>query len=270
MLRWLVAPISLTLASLVSQGQAHTFVRQQAGSFVGGGVEFHRTKTFWTTGAKRDHDDDNYFDRNTFWLYAEHDVSERDTPIAFLKLIDLENYSGAATGIDEIELGWRRALYLEQDNPHEVAVEFRVLIPGGGVDHPGFRLGRWGGELDAVYRLGMDLGSFPWHNVVLLGFRWYTDYPSDQLRAEWRQALDVTAWLQLQTLCELHYGLANGSRRSVRGVEMISQFRVLRVAGLARIRLNRNLSLVVDYFNHPWAANYWGGGGWSAAFWSEF
>ncbi len=249
---------------------AGTYFRESGNTFITAGVTFARTASFWSTSGDKE-SWNNKYDKDIYNLYVEHDVTDRDTLVGQVVVTDVQDtLSGAAACLDEVEIGWQRALYRTAESGHEVAVRLLSVIPGGGLDHPHSRLGRWGGELGIAYSSAYSCKSFPLATTALVAYRWYADYPADQLRCTWRQGIELLEWLQVQSLVDFQYGLANGSKATARGRPVLGQWRFARIWGLARIRLNHHLSLVSGYFNNVWAENYYGGGGWTATLWSEF
>lgn len=233
-------------------------------------LEYTRYKTshFWNS----DGNDREAFNKFTFQgisLFVKYGVTEFDTLVArgahaFIH----ESMNGNTIGFEDIELAWRRALFLGCG--YELAAQCLVIVPAGN-EKDSLRYGRFGTELDLHGTKYFWWNKNPAWVEALVGYRVYDGFPSDQVIAKTRVGFDYTPWFQLSFAGVLNYGILNGTKH-VSGPTILWEpnFRLFKIEIETLFRLTCWAYAKIGGFKHVWGRNVGTGEGYYASLLFDF
>lgn len=231
-------------------------------AFVSLQYRYYQTDHFWNKNGKR-LDAYNHFKEQSAGLYFEYILSKRD-------LLSLEGWydkinesvNGRTFGFEDPELSWTHLLW--KDNKHYFSSRLTAIIPSG-PKKTNLRYGRFGGEFDFIYSNLFCYFNRPGYYNILLGYRGYQGFPSDQIRNIFNVGFSPTKWLVLNLESRLEYGLFNGKKDKNRNTILFnSNYRLLKLKIETIFFVHRFTSLVASYYRHVWGENVGAGGGFTA------
>lgn len=243
---------------------------------------FYTTDHFWNKHGKR-LPTFNHFKSHSFLLYAEYALNDRNSiwvngGYSTVK----ESLNGNSNSIQDLELGWKflirqgTSLCSEDSansSPSALTTQVIAIIPTGD-KKASIRYNRFGAEIDLLYS-----DTFNWWNRcgwfdLLLGYRLYTGFPSDQIRAS--AAVGYMIFPQIPRLhliasTHLEYGVFNGdSKGNQNNIILNSKYRLLNVQIECVINVYSQSSISIGAFQHVWGQNVGTGGGFFAGAWINF
>lgn len=228
----------------------------------------YKTRHFWNSSGKTL----SAFNKFTFQgvsLFLKYGVTEFDTIVArgahaFIH----ESMNGNSIGFEDTELGWRRALFVSCN--YTLAAQWLMIIPSGG-EKDSLRYGRYGTEVDLHGTKYFWWNKNPAWVEALVGYRFYSGFPSDQIIARTRVGFDYTPWFQLSFAAVLNYGVFNGTK-SFSGPSILLEpnFRLFKIELETLFRLTCWAYAKIGGFKHVWGRNVGTGEGWYAGLLFDF
>jgi hypothetical protein len=261
----LIYPVSVNAGAWV-QKKGEVFLSLQA--------YYYQTDHVFNSGGnskKRD---------GTFWKkeinsYFEYGLTNRDTLVANIFYDWL--YDGQPSpseknqGLADIEAGWRRLLFKEND--YLVSFQALSVIPSGYdlEDVPQLGYDRFGLEgrilYGANYKFMKKSGFFD----ISFGYRKYFGYPSDQLRSTAYIGYGIISPFQILGSYDFHFGLDNGSEKQIDTNILIQpNYSLLKLTLALKYKINPRYSIVASAYKHAWGQDTGAGGGFYASFWFNF
>lgn len=216
----------------------------------------------------------------TFWKkeinpYFEYGLTDKDTLVVNIFYDWL--YDGQPSpseknqGLADIEAGWRRLLFKEND--HLVSFQVLSVIPSGYdlEDIPQLGYDRFGLEARMLYGTNYNFMEKSGFFDISLGYRKYFGYPSDQIRSTAYIGYDIISPFQILGSYDLHFGLNNGSEKEI-GTNILIQpnYRLLKLTLGLRYKINPQYSIVGAAYKHAWGQDTGAGGGFYGSFWIKF
>lgn len=228
-----------------------------------GEYTIYNTAHFWDDKGKR-RSNSNDFERQQLTFYGEYGLSWCGTLTAEANygLLD-ESMNGTASGFVDFRIGFKHLIW--EAECQAISLEGIAIIPASEY-RPALRYGRGGGELNLLYSRLFDQA---WCDVRL-GYRAYSTFPSDQLRADAKVGYTFNEYFQLTTGAYLDYGLFNGRNQiSQSNFYLNPNYRLLRakVQGIINVC---NIPVMLDYFWHVWGRNVGTGGGFTGSIQLDF
>jgi len=239
---------------------SESFVKEKC-EFVGS-VEYlvYKTHHFWNSKGKK-LPSFNDFDVQSGILFLKYGVTDADTVVARGAYNCIcESMNGKTIGFEDSELGWRHALLGWKG--WDFSAQLLAIIPSGR-ERDSLRYGRFGTEVDLHGQKYFCFNQNPGWFEVLVGYRAYSGFPSDQIRANTRLGYDLCPWFQLSAGAQLEYGVFNGTK-SFSGPSILLEpnYRLLKIDYEALIRLTSISYIRLGGFQHVWGRNVGTGGGW--------
>lgn len=218
------------------------------------------TTHFWDRHGHR-RDSYNNFKCQEWILYSELGLTSKDTIGAqFIFAHNEDCMSGNITGLEDIELTWKRLVF--QRGPHHIATQVTAILPVEADFTPTLRYGRFGGELAAIYYNGFTLNSLPGWYDFKLGYRFYQGFPSDQIRTHFRIGYALGSYFQIFAGTFLDYGIFNGhSHLSSSIFAFFPNYRLWTAEIQAVLCICNHVYFSLGYCQHLWGANVATGGG---------
>lgn len=254
---WTLGVIGFIVPSLLIgiAGEYKTACVQQKGhGYLSATYSSYSSNEFWNhEGTKRDAHND--FEKKSYSLYGEFGLTKRDTISAqgSWARVD-ESINGRTFGFEDIELGWKH--YLGTKWCHHISTELVGIVPIETEHQPGLRYGEFGGEFNLLFTRGLALWKRCGGYDLRLGYRAYTGFPSDQVRADAVFHIFPFSRLKLSAGGFLEYGLFNGhSRHDQSHFLLNSNYRLFKAEVKASLRLYRGASAFVGYNRHLWGRN---------------
>lgn len=222
-------------------------------------------------------DTDHFYDRNGKSLYSYNSFQRHEmTVLAEAGLSSKDNLSikagfdvihdrlnGELDEFSDAELGWKRSL-VEWDNAI-LSSELLMIFPIEQNYQPEVRYGRWGAEGALLYAQSY----FPCDKKLTLdgrlAYRWYSGFPSDQVRSELSCWLDLSCRWQLLAQTRVEYGLDNGHEpKNISFFFWNAKYRVWQGKLEAIYYLSNRLALSAGYMRHFMGERIAVGGEWYA------
>lgn len=207
--------------------------------------------------------------------YFEYGLTQEDTIVLnvfYDWLKDDQGYQSFTNdGFSDLEVGWRRLLWT--DGSQVVSCQITAIVPLGYdiEDNPRLGYGRYGFEGAVQYGTSfMFLERYGFLDFAI-GPRIYIGYPSDQVRAKLTAGYDLFQVFQLIAGTELHWGIGNGSEKTIgQNVTLNPDYKLLKLSISGRFRLTSHLSFVLTGYSHAWGEDTGAGGGWYGSFWISY
>lgn len=179
-----------------------------------------------------------------------------------------ESINAKAKSLEDLELGWKWLLC--NGKTSAFTSQFTVIIPTG-KERCSIRYGKLGGEWDLLYsNIFNFLQHFGWYDL-LLGYRFYHDGPSDQIRASIALGYDIKPYASVIAMTKLDYGVLNGRKNFHRNnITLDPNYRLLEMQIECVVDLSPNASLTFGFFKHVWGENVGTGGGFFGGAWFIF
>jgi len=232
-------------------------------SLIGSGfvwIDYDRYSThhFWNEKGER-LSTYNQFRRHQVDLYGQYSWNCRDFLSLRASYSEIrESLNGNTSGIGDLELGWKRLLYCNA--PHYVAAQAVAVIPPAKYK-PALRYGQFGGELNLPSSHWFQLQGKPGVCSLRLGYRGYTGFPSDQIRADALLSYCPSPLLQLSIGSHLEYGLFNGkSRLDASNVAFNPNYRLWLLQFTGLFPLWKSSYIAAGYTKPVWGRNVGTGG----------
>lgn len=227
----------------------------------------YATKHFWNKHGKK-LPTYNRFDRDAYLLYSDYafnDANKFTLNAGFAHVT--ESLNGNSSAFEDVEASWQHLLYA----PKEAALSAEVvgIIPVGN-RKSSIRYGRWGVQANVLYSKYFCICTkTAWYDL-LLGYRYYDGFVSDQLRASTAVGTFITDSLQLIASSQLEWGLSKG-RSSLydNNVVFNPMYRLVRVKLEANWRLYKYISLSGGGYWHAYGRNVGAGGGFFVGVWID-
>jgi len=215
------------------------------------------------------------FSKWEFNPYMEWGLTDQDTLILNLFYDWLSDDATGTTqktqGWADTEIGWQHRLYTKKNQV--LSIRGLLICPMGYSldDDPRLGYGRWGTEIGLIYGRSFEISQHYGFIDMELGYRWYSGYPSSQLRPRLAAGWDLTKRLQLMGEGKLEYGLNDGSEREL-GRNLIAQpnYRLLKLSLGMNYKLTDTCSILLAIYRHAWGEETGGGGGAYGSLWLRF
>mgnify|MGYP001810216807 CR=1 FL=1 len=233
-------------------------------------AEYLQSDAYWDTDGKR-HDLDDPFRKLSLEQYFDYGLTDKDTITAKFTYDVLDDGSQENSGFEDFELGYRRTLY--QRDGWALSTGLKALIPSGysRTALPQLGYSRFGLEPFMAAGVGWTTHGQSGYAEAVMRYRWYTGYPSDQLRASIIIGQDLNRSLQLLLESELQWGLDNGSANQIDATTTLdSYYRLCKITLYGRVPLTDKVSLLLSGFHSAWGENTGVGRGLAASLWLEF
>lgn len=270
-LRLLLACVLLA-AGLYADGEPHhttAFIGDDGQIDVLNAFSTYRTRSFWNKhGQKRS--THSHFDRNTYFLYVEYALN-RCNSVSFnggYSMVD-EKLNGRSRSLKDIELAWKHLINASPVSA--LTVQLTGIVPVGD-RKPSIRYGQGGAQASLLYSRVYSLNgtSRLWYDLDL-GYRWYTGYPSDQLRGSAALGLEISPAWWLIGSGQLEYSLSNG-RVGTRwnAVTLHPNYRLFNAQLEAVRKLFSHTYITIGGYMHLWGEHVGAGGGFFGGAWLDF
>lgn len=204
----------------------------------------------------------NHFTRDQINVFIEYGLSSKNS-FAIWSAFDLiqDHLNGNAYRIEDAEVRFKQALRLKENSI--LAAEAIAIIPYENRYYPEVRYGRFGAEGALLYAQTY----FPYGVKTTLdarvGYRWYSGFPSDQIRAAATIWSDLSCRWQLLAQMSVEYGLFNGQEPLNRSFFFYNaNYRVWKGRLEAIYYLSEKLALSAGYMRHLYGQNIAVGGEW--------
>lgn len=229
---------------------------------------YYTTDHFWNKQGKR-LKAFNRFRRHSALLYVEYAFNECNSFTfngGFSRVC--ESLNGNSQGFEDSELGWKHLFYRDGDSAF--TVEVVGIIPSGD-KKSSVRYGQFGLEVSGLFSKYFCLcDRWGWVDAAL-GYRYYSGFPSDQIRASLAVGYFVTSRLQVIASTQLDYGLFNGRARGNRNhIAFNANYRLLSAQLEVAMRVTSCLTLTAGGYGHFLGQNVGAGGGGFGAVWVDF
>jgi hypothetical protein len=251
---------SILFLAMLEVLHAESFIKEK-GEFVAS-LDYlaYKTDHFWNRKGKR-LPTYNDFRAQTEAANLKYGLTSRDTLIgwAAYSCID-ESMNGKTIGFQDVEIGWRHAFSCWK--AFEISSQVLLLIPVGKAKDS-LRYGRFGSEFDLHAIQYFQFNQHPGWVESLVGYRLYSGFPSDQIRANIRIGYDLLSWLQASGGLHLDYGVFNGTKPfSGPSILLEPNYRLLKVECESLVQITSMFYLRGGYFHHIWGENVGTGSGW--------
>jgi hypothetical protein len=171
-------------------------------------------------------------------------------------------------GFADQEIGLQRVV--ADGNYGIFALHGMIIIPLGYSlkDEPRLGYDRFGTEIALLYGNNFKILEMYGFFESRLGYRYYSGYPSSQIRGTADLGYDISSRWQILTSGELQYGLKNGHEKLLQGSSPVQpDYRLLKLTLAARFTLSNHWSLVFGGYRHVWGEDSGGGGGGYVSLW---
>ncbi len=211
----------------------------------------------------------NHFHRNAYLLYAEYALNRCNSltlngGFATVK----ESLNGNSYGCEDCELSWKSLLHREKTSA--LTLQILSVIPTGATKSS-IRYGQLGLQASLLYSdlftLFDDKG---WYDLGI-GYRYYQNFPSDQIRLDTAIGYSFLPFLSLIASAQLEYGLLNGkSSCNLNNVVLHPNYRLLNIQLECVTRVCSHILVTFGAFKHVWGYNSGAGGGFFGGAWFIF
>jgi len=238
--------------------------RERGSFFLAPQFYYYEADEYWDrNGSKKSLDDT--FRKREFALYGEYGIDGRNTLTFRLPYQHLDSGKETESGLADLEVGLITSL--KREGRGVVSSYLVLILPTGYSTDESLRLGygRWGAEASL-------LGGYGGDSYFLeggLGYRFYSGYPSDQIRGYGRVGLKAGRFTFIDTL-ELHYGLNNGEERFVGNITLEPYYRLLQNDLNIVYRVNDGLAVSVGFVKALWGRNTGDGESFYGQVWFRF
>jgi hypothetical protein len=138
----------------------------------------------------------NIFQRNLYSLMLEAGVSETDNISAWIAPTEIQDHlNGDEFDIADTEIAWKRGWLFWDDAIF--STELTAIIPVSQSYIPDIRYGRFGAQASVLYAQTFFPLGYKTTVDGSLGYRWYSGFPSDQVRASLAAWIDFSCRFQL-------------------------------------------------------------------------
>lgn len=176
-----------------------------------------------------------------------------------------EQLNGRSRGLEDPEASWQYLIYGNGDSA--LSGKLTAIFPSG-PKKSCVRYGKLGGELKLLYSKMFTLLRHLWWYDLGLGYRMYSGFPSDQIRADVSIGCTLRPYLWLISSTHLDYGLFNGDSKANRNnICFNPNFRLLTTQVQGILEIYNHISLTIGGFFHLWGENMGAGGGFYSGLW---
>jgi len=205
------------------------------------------------------------FKKEEFALYGEYGLGGGKTLTFRLPYQHLKSGGSSESGLSDLEVGLIAPL--ARSGRSVLSANFLLIVPTGYPTDRELRLGygRWGAEAGLLAGYGGD--SFFLEGGA--GYRYYSGYPSDQIRGYGRLGLKAGKLTVMETL-EVHYGLKNGEEKFIGNITLEPYYRLVQNDLSLVYRLNDKLSLSAGFVKALWGRNTGDGKSFYGQVWFSF
>lgn len=206
----------------------------------------------------------NHFIRDQINVAIEYGISSKNS-IALWSAFDLihDHLNGNAYRLEDAELRFKQALFLKENSI--LAAEAIAIIPYENRYYPEVRYGRIGAEGALLYAQTFFPNGVKTTLDVRMGYRWYSGFPSDQIRSAITVWSDLSCRWQLLAQMSVEYGIFNGKEPFNRSFFFYNaNYRVCKGRLEAIYYITEKLALSAGYMRHFYGQNIAFGGEWSA------
>lgn len=226
------------------------------------------TSHFWNRSGKK-MPTHNRFKQDLFQVFSCYRASSYDclSVQGSYSKID-ERLNGKTYGFGDVELGWQR--YLGEIKTHQIFGQVIGIIPAGATQSC-LRYGRFGTEANLLCTKDFCLWNRFGFYDVQIGYRAYSGFPSDQLRAHLLVGYQIFPKILLEAWTRVEYGLFNGRKGPFHNLVLFNpNYRLVRVYLMGYYEFYRDCYFTLGVFKHIWGRNVGTGGGLMAGTWLEF
>jgi hypothetical protein len=169
-----------------------------------------------------------------------------------------ESLEGNSNGFEDVEVSW--AHYLTRLGNGSLWTKLLTVVPAGKEKHS-LRYGRFGVEGGLIYSSECCFwGRQLWYSAEL-GYRGYSGFPSDQVRANADLYYSLTERLHFLGRARLEYGVFNGKRHEdFNQILFNPNYRLLKIEGRLIACLYKGFYINAGYLLHVWGENVGNGG----------
>lgn len=224
----------------------------------------YNTRHFWNKEGKR-RPSHNDFRQKEVGLCLEY-MPEPDDILAVKVAYDHieESLEGNSNGFTDVEAIWAHALFPIKCG--RLWSKLTAIIPSGKEKHS-LRYGRFGAELDLIYSGVYSLCGRDLYYLCGLGYRFYSGFPSDQLRAQVDILYNLRSNWYIWCKGDLQYGVFNGKRREhFNQILYNANYRLLKLEARLVGYLSDWFYVDAGYFEFVWGENVGTGGGFIGGF----
>src|SRR5262249_47998950 len=133
------------------------------------------------------------------------------------------------------------------------------------------RYGKGGVEVDLLYSSRFQFRQRSGWYDLLLGYRHYQGFPSDQIRSSGAIGYIFSSYIQTIATLELDYVGFNGkAEKNLNNIVFHPNYRLLTGKLEAVIRLFSPFSVSLGGYQHLWGQNVGAGGGFFCGLWTDF
>jgi hypothetical protein len=229
---------------------------------------YYKTDHFWNKQGKK-LPTFNTFSRKSYRLDMEYDINCLNA--VFLQggytMVD-ESLNGRSRGIEDLETSWQHLFY--RKGCSAFSGKATLIIPIG-PKKSCVRYGQWGGELKILYsRLFNLLQRCCWYDLGL-GYRIYSGFPSDQVRANLSIGCNLMPYVWLINTTRLDYGVFNGrAKANPNNICFNPNYRLLETQIEGLIQVYKYVLVTAGGYFHLWGENIGAGGGFYSGLWITF
>lgn len=228
----------------------------------------YSTKNFWNkNGNKRSAF--NRLNQNRVDVFAEYGVTSRHTFGIYGNYAQNgEELNGTTRGFGDAELCWK--YWIGCLKSFQISSRVIAIIPTG-KEKTTLRYARFGVELDLHGQKEFTIGNY-WGWVEFLGgYRFYSGFPSDQIRFKAAAGIQLLSHLKIVGRLFLDYGLFNGHKNYNGPVLTLApRYRLFKAELYGVIHVARFMHLYAGGFQHIWGENIGTGGGFLGGIWFDF
>lgn len=171
-------------------------------------VSYFDTEHFFNKNGKKLYSY-NDFQRTRLDILVEAGITDTDALSYWTSYDQVHDHlNGDEYEFPDAELGWKRLL-AEWDDA-VFSAELLAIIPYEKKYIPDIRYGKWGGEFALLYAQTYNVCDYKITLDGRLGYRWYSGFPSDQIRSDLSAWIDVSCHWQFLAQSSVEYGLFNG------------------------------------------------------------
>lgn len=221
---------------------------------------YHETHNFWNKNGDKRSSYSN-FERKEFDGFIDYGVTDWDTLRVRGQWVRIEeDLDGRRMGFEEFQVSWKH--YLCCYMGHHVSARLMAIIPAETDYKPPLRYGEYGGELSILASNNFTFcDRCGWYDLHL-GYRAYSGFPSDQIRADVRAEYPLFWKINIAASGHLEYGLWNGRDKKNKSLIWLnSKYRLFKGRVEANMCLCDCASVTVGYTRHLWGRDVGTGGG---------
>lgn len=227
----------------------------------------YSTNHFWNNSGKK-LPTFNHFVSNSYVFYSEYALNTNNSFFVhggYARVF--EKLNGNTSAFKDTEIGWKHVLY---ENYGIWTAQVMAIVPSG-KRKSSVRYGQAGGEFDLLYSHDFCLWDKRGWLDCQLGYRFYSNFPSDLVVASTSFGYFFLPWLQMIASTQLDYGLDHGKIHfNQNNVVFNPNYRLLEIQLEVTAKLLPHVSASLGATKHVWGRNTGIGGGFFGAIWLDY